>query len=516
MRKLLFIAVLLVAFFGNAQDSIMTKISLKGRVYNIPTVITAANSLDDQQITDFSITSNILTLTLEDGGTQNVDLSQYLDNTDSQTVTDLSLSGNTLSITLSGGNTEMLDLSPIIPVADGSETIVTAGTNVTVTGSGTSGNPYVINSTASGSGTPDDDSVTPAKIANGDFGDFSVISNVASLDMGVVSTFELGDASVTQGKLANSAVNTDRVEDGSLWPIDLNISNTGTVGQVLSKSAANEFTWVDDQVGPGGSGSSKILDDTFTTDYTPVVADTFRLKYGKNLDSLVVSTPTGSYSDGDAITFVQDSIGDLYFDFKDIRKDVYYKTNNPGTIAMTHYTGTGWTFLCGDCSEYVPYTPPSNLYTLANAANPDNEVDATTGITVEGTDYLVTSEASPVSDGSFSIQFEKNTPAGTDASAEIQLSGLTVGVGHTITFDAYISTPGDANNSYVRTSGSVAADWSSTNQVEVNPDSDFVEYSFTSTPAVTNPRIQITTTTLAVNVQGLLLHIDNIRITETP
>lgn len=38
-------------------------------------------------------------------------------------------------------------------VADGSETIVTAGTNVTVTGTGTSGNPYVVNSTAGGGST---------------------------------------------------------------------------------------------------------------------------------------------------------------------------------------------------------------------------------------------------------------------------------------------------------------------------------------------------------------------------
>ena len=37
--------------------------------------------------------------------------------------------------------------------ADGSETKVTAGTNVTVTGAGTTVSPYVINSTASGSGT---------------------------------------------------------------------------------------------------------------------------------------------------------------------------------------------------------------------------------------------------------------------------------------------------------------------------------------------------------------------------
>jgi len=43
---------------------------------------------------------------------------------------------------------------PTIPTAaDGSETKVTAGTNVTVTGSGTTASPYVINATSSGSGT---------------------------------------------------------------------------------------------------------------------------------------------------------------------------------------------------------------------------------------------------------------------------------------------------------------------------------------------------------------------------
>jgi len=38
-------------------------------------------------------------------------------------------------------------------VADGSETIVTAGTNVTVTGTGTTASPYVVNATVNGSGT---------------------------------------------------------------------------------------------------------------------------------------------------------------------------------------------------------------------------------------------------------------------------------------------------------------------------------------------------------------------------
>lgn len=68
----------------------------------------------DQTITDFSITSNVLTITLENGGTETVDLSPYLDNTDSQTVTDLSITGTTLSITLSGGGSAVtVDLASL-------------------------------------------------------------------------------------------------------------------------------------------------------------------------------------------------------------------------------------------------------------------------------------------------------------------------------------------------------------------------------------------------------------------
>src|SRR5690606_15507628 len=95
---------------------------------------------DDQQIADFSISGNTITLTLEDGGTQSVDLrayldntddhgislagntltledggtvdlSPYLDNTDDQQIADFSISGNTLTLTLEDGGTQSVDLS---------------------------------------------------------------------------------------------------------------------------------------------------------------------------------------------------------------------------------------------------------------------------------------------------------------------------------------------------------------------------------------------------------------------
>ena len=61
---------------------------------------------DDQQI---SLAGNILTL--EDGGT--VDLSGYLDNTDDQQITDFSLSGTTLTLTLEDGGTRTVDIAGI-------------------------------------------------------------------------------------------------------------------------------------------------------------------------------------------------------------------------------------------------------------------------------------------------------------------------------------------------------------------------------------------------------------------
>lgn len=54
----------------------------------------------------------------------------------------LSVSGNSLTISGSGGN------SVSLPQADGSETKIQAGTNISVTGSGTTGSPYVISSTS--------------------------------------------------------------------------------------------------------------------------------------------------------------------------------------------------------------------------------------------------------------------------------------------------------------------------------------------------------------------------------
>ena len=72
---------------------------------------------------------------------------------DNQYIDTLQLTGTTLGISLSGDGQPLktVDLSSL--VADGDETIVTAGTGISVTGIGTAGNPYVITNTGDLSNT---------------------------------------------------------------------------------------------------------------------------------------------------------------------------------------------------------------------------------------------------------------------------------------------------------------------------------------------------------------------------
>ncbi|MFO7670809.1 MAG: DUF1566 domain-containing protein [Bacteroidales bacterium] len=68
-------------------------------------------------------------------------LTSEIDGSITNEIQTLSINGNDLTISGTGRNTVTL------PSADGSETKVTAGTNVTVSGSGTTARPYVVNAT---------------------------------------------------------------------------------------------------------------------------------------------------------------------------------------------------------------------------------------------------------------------------------------------------------------------------------------------------------------------------------
>ena len=98
------------------------------------------------EIQDLQLTGNILTIT-NNGTATDIDLSAYLDNTDTQlTDAEITTMGYIKNVdendpVFTAWDKDYADLINTPSAADGSETKVTAGINVTVTGSGTTASP---------------------------------------------------------------------------------------------------------------------------------------------------------------------------------------------------------------------------------------------------------------------------------------------------------------------------------------------------------------------------------------
>ena len=99
-------------FSFNSGTNILSLDIEDGNTVNVDLSSLSGTGTDDQGI---SLAGNILTL--EDGGT--VDLSSYLDNTDDQIITAFSIdAGNILTLTLEDGNTQTVDLSGLVGTDD--------------------------------------------------------------------------------------------------------------------------------------------------------------------------------------------------------------------------------------------------------------------------------------------------------------------------------------------------------------------------------------------------------------
>lgn len=128
------------------------------------------------------------------------------------------------------------------------------------------------------SGTPDDDSVTPAKMADGDFGDFTVASNVATLDAGVVSATKLASDSVVRAKIGDDAVGDAEIEwgtgAGQVSAVDVPIADTG--GLITATEVEGALAELKTAInGLGGFSAVELdtADDTVTPIYTNAVTD---------------------------------------------------------------------------------------------------------------------------------------------------------------------------------------------------------------------------------------------------
>ena len=89
---------------------------------------------DDQIITDFSLDNNVVSITIEGGNTQTLDLSS-LDTDDNQTFTSFNLASGELTITIENGNSISADLSELLQDA-ADISVNSAGHNNNLLGAG--------------------------------------------------------------------------------------------------------------------------------------------------------------------------------------------------------------------------------------------------------------------------------------------------------------------------------------------------------------------------------------------
>lgn len=97
----------------------------------------------------------------------------------------------------------------------------------------------------------EDGAVTPAKLANSDFGDFTVTSGSAILDNNVVTTAKILDASVTTAKIADASITSTKLNGAQTGPAPIygvrawaNFNGTvnNDLGGNYSRSGSNTVT----------------------------------------------------------------------------------------------------------------------------------------------------------------------------------------------------------------------------------------------------------------------------------
>jgi hypothetical protein len=157
---------------------------------------------------------------------------------------------------------------------------------------------------------------------------------------------------------------------------------------------------------------------------------------------------------------------------------------------------------------------PTNFYTLANAANPNSEVNATTGVSPDANFGVTSVSTTPTAyNGTNSLKFIRSGTNGVSYNSYIVLSGLTIGATYEV--KVWINrVQGDSFAlSYPDWFGWTTSQTSATINSGSVPLDTWTEYTFTGlVPTQTDPAIVVASYTNTL--VGDAIAIDNIIITE--
>ena len=281
-----------------------------------------------------------------------------------------------------------------------------AGTLGQVLSSGILGSLTFIDPPSANGGTPGaglvgttqlaDDSVTSAKLATGAVDssalaassvtnsalvDSSVTSN--KLSGGSVTEAILGNASVTSAKLANAAVSAAKIQansvtkeklaDDAVGIAELDTTNAGSNGQILSRASATQGTWID---ASSGGGATLATNAQFSTGTSTTLAPTVN----QTVQAIAASQPMLALWNGrtDPETAVQDGplptkVGTGAYDAVNDRFVIDSATTTPTNLRWQN-ENINWrqTAFCFDLDQNK-----ANWGLIAYFGTPSNEI--TTG-----------------------------------------------------------------------------------------------------------------------------------------
>ncbi|MEH6682854.1 MAG: hypothetical protein V7724_20100, partial [Sediminicola sp.] len=209
-------------------------------------------------------------------GGNEIDLSGYLDNTDSQ---DLSIVGDQLSI--AGGNTVT------VPTANGTETKVAAGPNVTVGGDGSSGSPYVIG--VASLDDADADATNEIQDVSSADGSVTVTRTLDDFDLSV--TFPANNDNSETNELTDLALSSDILRltnpltGGNEIDLSGYIDNTDAQNLTGASLGAGNILQIDIENGSSATVDLSSLANTGTDDQTlGLASNTLSIEGGNGVD----------------------------------------------------------------------------------------------------------------------------------------------------------------------------------------------------------------------------------------
>jgi hypothetical protein len=327
---------------------------------------------------------------------------------------------------------------------------------------------------------------------------------------------EISSIVIDTTELADNSVTTDKILDGTIVNADVNAS-AAIAGTKLAVAATPDnytagsatveahFVGIDTELGVINSdigeldttvlGLAEDVDEQNTrltnlesplldmaaivTNYTTITADAKRLVYSKEADEVTVTINDTLYPPKTTLLFNQRGAGAIKIDYSDEYKswtddnsvDLYYVQTDSifQSLTMVKDLDSVWQPMGKNIKYYTFVTP--NLYTNLDAANVDDETNATTNWSASSGNIQITSSTSfdPV-DGTYLLYIQRITTNNVAAHVSIPLGMVEDGKTYKLTV-SHKRTSGsenlfvsirDGSGTSLASSGPVANTWGET------------------------------------------------------